>query len=247
MVYAHNSDELYHYGVKGMRWGHRKASYQNTATRSIRSTQKMKRPSHTLNPNNDVAQRAAKNGNSILRQQYLDAKANKKAANKTYTKAFNKAYNRNYAMLSPIKKHRDANNERWNDAAEKGQKSYEADQAYKKAKKEYHQTDEYKAKRAKAIKVGAAVAGTALAAYGAYKVSNILKDKASTKSYEAGKAAMDRWMAAAKKESSAGNWQRSAQFYQVARETARRADARTDVVKNSTVEAAKYLYNTRKR
>ena len=148
MVYINNSDELYHYGVKGMRWGHRKASYQNTAT----------------------------SGNSVARQKYLDAKANKKAANRTYVKAYNKAYNRNFAMLSPFKKHRQANDERWNDAAEKGMKSYEADQAYKKAKKEYKQTDEYKAKRAKAIKVGAAAAGTALAVYGAYKVSKAVKN-----------------------------------------------------------------------
>ncbi len=216
MVYINNSDELYHYGVKGMKWGHRKASYQNTAV-------------------------------SAQRQKYLDAKANKKAAGRAYNKAYNKAYNRNLAAFSPIKKHRDANNARWEDAIKKAQDLGKANKEYKQAKKEYHQTDEYKAKRAKAIKVGAAVAGTALAAYGAYKVSKILKDKASTKSYEAGVAAMDRWMAAAKKESSAGNWQRSAQFYQVARETARRADARTDVVKNSTVEAAKYLYNTRRR
>lgn len=136
MIFMNNSDELYHYGVKGMRWGHRKASYSNTAVSTLRSTKGMKRPSHTLNPNNDTAQRAAKNGNSILRQQYLDAKANKKAANKAYTKAFNKAYNRNFAMLSPVKKHRDANNDRWNDAAEKGAKSYEADKAFKQVKKE---------------------------------------------------------------------------------------------------------------
>ena len=43
------------------------------------------------------------------------------------------------------------------------------------ARKEYHQTDEYKEKRNKniktALKVGAIVAGTALAGYGAYKLS----------------------------------------------------------------------------
>lgn len=220
MVYVNNSNELYHYGVKGMRWGHRKASYQNTAVRT---------------------------GNSAQRQKYLDAKASKKAANKAYTKAFNKAYNRNFAMLSPIKKHRDANNERWNDAAEKGKKSYEADQAYKKAKKEYHQTDEYKAKRAKAIKVGAAVAGTALAAYGAYKVSKILKDKASTKSYEAGKAAAERWIKAGKEMDKAGKWDEGTVFRMAGLETLKKADERTRKVGSSTVEAAKYLYKTRGR
>ena len=210
-AHAGYSDELYHYGVKGMRWGHRKA------------------PS--------VA------GTSAQRQAYLDAKANKKAAGKAYSKA----YNRSIAGLSPFKKHRQANDARWDDAVKKAKASNAADKAYKDAKKAYKQTDEYKAKRTKAIKVGAAVAGTALAAYGAYKVSKVLKDKASTKSYEAGKAAMDRWMAAAKKQGQAGNWAESTKLYGVARDVARSADARTDRVKNSTVEAAKYLYNTRRR
>jgi hypothetical protein len=105
MVYVNNSDELYHYGVKGMRWGHRKASYQNTAT-------------------------------SGLRQRYDAAKADKKAANKAYKKAFNKAYNRSYDTYSLSKKRREASNARWNDAAEKGAKSYEADRAFKQVKKE---------------------------------------------------------------------------------------------------------------
>ena len=214
-AHAGYGDELYHYGVKGMRWGHRKAS--------------------------SVA------GTSVQRQAYLDAKANKKAAGKAYSKAYSKAYNRSIAGLSPFKKHRQANDARWDDAVKKAKDMNAADKAYKDAKKAYKQTDEYKAKRTKAIKVGAAVAGTALAAYGAYKVSKVLKDKASTKSYEAGKAAMDRWMAAAKKQGQAGNWSESAKLYGVARDVARSADARTDRVKNSTVEAAKYLYNTRRR
>jgi hypothetical protein len=109
MVYVNNSDELYHYGVKGMRWGHRKASYQNTATRP---------------------------GNSALRQRYLDAEANKKAANKAFNKAYNKAYNRSISGLSPIKKHRQANDERWADAFEKGKTAKAADKAYKNVKKE---------------------------------------------------------------------------------------------------------------
>ena len=105
MVYVNNSNELYHYGVKGMRWGHRKASYQNTAT-------------------------------SGLRQRYDAAKADKKAAGKAYSKAYNKAYNRSIAALSPSKKHRQANDERWNDAIEKAKTMNAADKAYKQVKKE---------------------------------------------------------------------------------------------------------------
>lgn len=220
MVYVNNSDELYHYGVKGMRWGHRKASYQNTAVRT---------------------------GNSALRQQYLDAKANKKAAGKAYTKAYNKAYNRSMAALSPFKKHRQANDERWNDAVQKAKDMNAADKAYKDAKKAYKQTDEYKAKRAKAIKVGAAVAGTALAAYGAYKVSNILKDKATAKAYKAGEDAAKRWLAAGTKAAKAGDNRMVDVAAGMVGQAYNRANDTADRVRNSTVEAAKYLYNTRRR
>ena len=106
MVYVNNSNELYHYGVKGMRWGHRKAVDRNTVA------------------------------TSDLRKRYDAAKAQNKAAYKAYSKAYNKAYNRNIAMLSPIKKHREANNERWNEAANKAAESWEATRAYKQVKNE---------------------------------------------------------------------------------------------------------------
>ena len=230
MVYVNNSDELYHYGVKGMRWGHRKDPTRYGGT--ITSNGKYK----------------ASNGVVIAKSRNAGAAAGRRFSTSLAGRGLAAvgSIGMNEKQKAALKKQQAALREYQKVGGDKMLKNHAKAEA-KAAKKEYHQTDEYKAKRAKAIKVGAAVAGTALAAYGAYKVSNILKDKASTKSYEAGKAAMDRWMAAAKKESSAGNWQRSAQFYQVARETARRADARTDVVKNSTVEAAKYLYNTRKR
>lgn len=52
---------------------------------------------------------------------------------------------------------------------------------YKKAKKEYKNSDEYKAARKekikKAAKTGAIIAGTALAAYGAYKLYSGYKNK----------------------------------------------------------------------
>lgn len=57
-------------------------------------------------------------------------------AKKAYNKSFNKAYNRAIAAYSPSKKHRDANDKRWNDAAEKAEKLKAAKKEYKDIKKE---------------------------------------------------------------------------------------------------------------
>ena len=147
---------LAHYGVPGMRWGHRKA-----------------RPL------------------SAERSRYLNAKSQYKADNKAYSKSFNKAYS--YSSRHPIsqyvgKKQKAESNRRWEDAYDKVTQANKSRSAMKQAKKEYHQTNEYKAKRAKALKTGAAVAGTALAAYGAHKVSKYVKDTnasiAGKKAYE---------------------------------------------------------------
>ena len=93
-----NPDVLCHYGVKGMKWGHRK-SYSESYN-SVRN-----------------------------------AKAAYKTAHKTYKKDFNKAYNRAAAVLSPIKKHRVANDARWEKASNSADASRKAKQAYKDAKR----------------------------------------------------------------------------------------------------------------
>lgn len=228
MVYVNNSDVLCHYGVKGMKWGHRKDPTRYGGT--ITSNGKYK-------ASNGVVVAKSRNAGVAASRRFSTSLAGRGLAAVG-------SIGMNEKQKTALKKQQAALREYQKAGGDKMLKNHAKAEA-KAAKKEYHQTDEYKAKRARAIKVGAAVAGTALAAYGAYKVSKILKDKASTKSYEAGKAAMDHWMASIKQASRTGDndrWAISAQMY---RETARRADERTKKVGSSTIEAAKYLWKNR--
>lgn len=132
--YIFVGNELYHYGVPGMRWGHRKARPVSTERARMQS-----------------------------------ARAAYKKSNREFNKAREKAVS--YPRLHP------SFQRRWDEAAKKAQQANKDEAAYKRAKKQYKQTDEYKAKRTKAVKAGAVVAGTALAAYGAYKVNKVIRDK----------------------------------------------------------------------
>lgn len=144
-------NELYHYGVKGMRWGHRKKYYNSDGSL------------------NKLGQ----------------ARQNYKTANRAYGRAYNKAYN--YSAMRPIGQHlgtgKVKSDKLWDDAYDKLHDADKAKKSYKDAKKEYKEqkkaernTPEAKAARKKAmIKAGATAAAVALAAYGAYKVSERIK------------------------------------------------------------------------
>ena len=127
-------NELYHYGIPGMRWGHRKVQPNTAASR-----------------------------------RYQSSKLAYKQSKKEYNKAFNKAMR--YSSRRPIsqfvgKKAKAESDRRWVDAYDKYVKFNKDRSDYKRAKKNYKQTAENKA-----MKVGVAAVGTALAAYGTYKAS----------------------------------------------------------------------------
>lgn len=160
-----NNDYLAHHGVKGMKWGVRR--YQNKDGGLTYAGRK-----------------------HLLKEEYKSAK---KAADRQYTKAaetWNKTTNQGTISNKKADKALDDASDKWAIERKSAKQSYK--QQKSEMKKAYKQSDEYKAKRKKAIKIGAAVAGTALAAYGAYKVSQIVRDKNMSIAYEAGQKSVQR-------------------------------------------------------
>lgn len=141
------TDELYHYGVKGMKWGKRKARYTSPTSRSGGKTQS---------------------------KQTED---------------------------TPKKKGLSKNTKR-------------------------------------AIAIGAAAAGTALAAYGTYKASKYVKDLASTHAWERGKKYADEHFYS---KVTSANTMRNAVLRDFGNVTLDNADKLSTKVGKSTVEAVRYL------
>lgn len=209
-------DYLMHYGVKGMKWGHRR--YTNA------------------------------DGS-------LNAKGIKKYARAGYAQD---SYNSNKTKLGKAydkvtSAHKYAGDAMYGASSAKANKAraekYVADKEAAKAAKN---TPEAKAARRKtALKVGAAVAGTALAAYGAYKTTELLKNKAAEHSYKTGKATAERYLneaVAMKWDDAKGgfvpknpetNHVSLAQYHNTMKYT----NDRTKKVGSSTAEAYKYLRN----
>ena len=97
----------------------------------------------------------------------------------------------------------------------------------------------------KAAIIGTAVAGTALAAYGTYKVSKYLKEKAGKLSYESGKKYANEHFFNKMKDSTVSyDWRDRENYnalYQAGKQTLQNTDKRTKRVSGSTIEAIKYL------
>lgn len=123
MIYYH-SDELYHHGILGQRWGKKNGPPYPLSVKDHSASEKKAGWRKSLDSNGELEEK----------------KKAYKQARREYQKSFNKAYNLSIAAYSPVKSHREANKKRWEDASGKAQKYLDAKQEYKSEKqkiKEY--------------------------------------------------------------------------------------------------------------
>ena len=115
----------------------------------------------------------------------------------------------------------------------------------KKASSNKTEAQARKEKIKKAAIIGTAVAGTALAAYGTYKASEYLKEKAGKLSYESGKKYANEHFFNKMKDSTVSyDWRDRENYnalYLAGKQTLQNADKRTKRVSSSTIDAIKYL------
>ena len=112
-IYNPESGELYHYGVKGMKWGVRKKREESA----------------------DVARaRSAMNAAKGVRN---EARSTNRRANLEANRAFSEAYNKNGIHIT--KKGRERNQQRWERSYETAKAAEQTKKDYKQAKKDYKQ------------------------------------------------------------------------------------------------------------
>lgn len=156
------NDELYHYGVKGMRWGHRKNNYKSTSIRSAmarRENNKVDKGFKDWNENakkRDNAIELGKKANAS-RRAYENDKSNKslKSAYKQDNKAYKKALRKNTTYRKGVVKQevgKDISRKYLSDA-KKVKKQLDADPSNKQLQKRYNDLmSKHDVERAKARK-----------------------------------------------------------------------------------------------
>lgn len=115
----------------------------------------------------------------------------------------------------------------------------------KKASSNKSEAQARREKIKKAAIIGTAAVGTALAAYGTYKASKYLKEKAGKLSYESGKKyANEHFFNKMKDFSTFDPYDRNNNYYAMylaGKQTLQNTDKRTRRVSSSTIDAIKYL------
>lgn len=173
------TDELYHYGVPGMRWGHRKAdkirNYSSAYNNKTRQWTKepeggsLKKQSAVLDAKNRVklarnrsdkknAKNSLKNAKKELKDGYKEYQLFEKDMHKKYGKSKNYIYDPDKKQLVNRKTHKSIK-----DYEYKGLRNYEA----------YKSTKISNIKNG--IKIGASVSASVLAVFGSIKVSSMTK------------------------------------------------------------------------
>ena len=157
-----HNNELYHFGVKGMRWGHRKNNYRSTSVRSAiarRENNKVDKSFKDWNENakkRDNAIELGKKANAS-RRAYENDKSNKslKSTYKQDNKAYKKALRQNTTYRKGVVKQevgKDISRKYLSDA-KKVKKQLDADPSNKQLKKKYNELmSKHDVERAKARK-----------------------------------------------------------------------------------------------
>lgn len=187
-TYYYYGDTLYHHGIKGQKWGLRK--YQNedgSLTPAGREHYGYGQDRSLSGRIRDAQYRRASASANEASRNLKELRSIEKNA-RTNPNGIN-----NSRISTAIRNRQIAKSEKQLREANDAKKELESIAKYKAEKRaekeEYKNSDEYKARQEKikkAAKIGLAVAGTALAAYGAYKLSEAIKDK---NRIEAGKRA----------------------------------------------------------
>ena len=195
-------NELYHFGVKGMKWGVRRKNYYGESKDKFRAS-------------NGVTVGAPKNAGVAAFRKFQATRAGSATLNgmATATRALTIG-KKNKKIWQKVEK----SVKKENQAVRESEQAHK--QAVKEQKKAAANTPEAQARKEKlkkAAKVGAAVAGTALAAYGVYKVSKAISNKKQMKAAEAAvkksladKSALMNTVNAAKKNTNFSNANRGA-------------------------------------
>lgn len=195
-----NENELYHFGVKGMKWGVRR----NRS--SFVSTSGPKRlPGTYASDGNGWTAKAKRLSGAIVKKDGYDKSRTPKGVASLTSKTSGKSKQKGVNYPEPIKralgrataskagraaiKVSGLNKSQKKQALKENEilaKRYDNEKSKKKAAANTPEAQAArKEKMKKAAKVGAAVAGTALAAYGVYKVSKAISNKKQMQAAEA--------------------------------------------------------------